>query len=129
MKRNRTKTISTGALLMIALCATLLGSAVVPGVAVAQVTEANVGQMMASAKTPADHQALADYFKAQAANAAQKVKEHETWLSDLKKSGSGGGKAYANSLAHCQTLIASYRKLQKSYEAMAEEHSKATMGK
>jgi hypothetical protein len=108
---------------VLALFTALLGfGSLAPHVS-AQITDANVGQMMASAKTAAEHQALASYFKAQAAAAEQKVKEHEAWLADLKRAG-GGGKAYANSLPHCETLIASYRKTQQSYLSMAAEEEK-----
>jgi len=123
MERNRTATISLGSLAAVALCVTLMGPAATPRCAVAgTITDANVGQMMAVAKTPADHEALVAYFKGQAAIAAQKVKEHEAWLADLRKPGSLGGKGAVSFADHCESLIASYRKQQKDYEAMAALH-------
>ncbi len=132
MKRNRTATVSLGSLAAIALFVTLIGSAAMPRCAVAEtITGANVGQMMAAAKTPADHEAMVVYFKGQAAIAAQKVKEHEAWLADLRKPGSHGGKGALSFADHCESLIASYRKQQKDYEAMAalQQNLAEEMGK
>lgn len=110
---------------MFAFLAALLGPVALPRRAAAEtITEANAGQMMADAKTAADHQALADYFKAQAAAEEKLVKYHEKWVADLKKSSGGGGKFLANSLPHCETLLSSHRTAQKAYEDMAAEQAK-----
>jgi hypothetical protein len=123
MERNRTAGISRNSLAALALILTLMGSAALPRWAAAgTITDANVGQMMAAAKTPADHQALVAYLKGQAAIAAQKVKEHEAWLADLKKPGNVAGKGGASFASHCESLIASYKKQQEDYEAMAAVH-------
>jgi hypothetical protein len=86
------------------------------------VTDANVSQMMASAKAPADYQALADFFTAQAADAAAKVKSHEAMLASVK---AGGGKGSENFAPHCATLISSYKEAQKQYEALAAQYAAA----
>jgi len=83
------------------------------------VTDANVVQLAASAKTAADHEALATYFRNQAAAAGEKVKVHEEVLAAVKK---GGGKASSSWKAHCKSLIAMYKDLQKEAESMAKEH-------
>ena len=86
------------------------------------VTDANVSQMMASAKASADYQALAAYFNAQAADAAAKVKTHEAMLASVK---GGGGKGAANFAPHCETLISSFKETQKQYEALAAQYTAA----
>lgn len=123
MERKRTAAILRKRLAALALFLTLMGSAALPRWAAAEtITDENVGQMMAAAKTPADQQALVAYFKGQAALAAQKVKYHEAWLADLKKPGTLAGKGGVSAASHCDSLIASYKKQQKDYEAMAAIH-------
>jgi hypothetical protein len=78
--------------------------------------------MMASAKAPADYQALAAYFNAQAADAAAKVKSHEAMLVSLKSS---GGKGAANFAPHCETLVTSFKEAQKQYQALAAQYAAA----
>ena len=101
-----------------AMAAVLL--AVALGAATAQeggaVTAANVAQRIESAKTAADHQALAAYFSSQAAAAAEKVKEHEGMLTALKQT------RMASVMApHCNALIKSSKEAQKDYQKLAQE--------
>jgi hypothetical protein len=90
------------------------------------ITSKNVAAKIAAAKTPAQHAALAKYFHAQAAMAAAKAKEHQEMLDMLT------GKLQENLGPHCQALIASYKELEKEYEAIAqaqEQAAKETAGK
>jgi len=82
------------------------------------VTDANLAQRVESAKTAADHQALATYFNSQAAAAAAKVKEHREMLAAFKKSGGRPAQVWD---PHCQVLIKSYTDAQQSYLALAQE--------
>jgi len=86
------------------------------------VTEQNVADRVASAKTAQDHEALATFFKGQAATAGEKLKEHEAMLGTWKKTTSG--RSLNVMRQHCEDAIASYKKLQKDYEAMATEQEK-----
>ncbi len=92
------------------------------GVAHAQepITEANVAQHIATAKTAADHQAIANFYKAQAAAAGEKVKMHEA-MDAAYKSGQTG-KTEARFHEHCKDLISSYKKEQKDNLELAKEH-------
>jgi hypothetical protein len=85
----------------------------------AAITEDNVAEHIAAAKTPADHQALAAYFHAQAKAEGDRVARHEKMLASYK---AGGGKPYENMMAHCKDIIAAAKKAQGDYEAMAKEH-------
>ena len=80
------------------------------------VTDANVVERIAQAKTPAEHQAIALYYKAQAADAAAKVKEHEAMV---KAYGGTGSKTMNR---HCETLLKTYRAQQKDLEGLAKDH-------
>lgn len=51
----------------------------------AAVTEDNVSQMIASAKTPADHQAIAAYYEQQAAEAKKKAALHRNEADTYRK--------------------------------------------
>jgi len=92
-------------------------------VALAQnVTAQNVAERVTAARTGQEHEALASFFKGQAASAGEKVKEHETMLASWQKTTSG--RSIVVMRQHCQDAITSYKKLQKDYEAMANEQEK-----
>ena len=86
------------------------------------VTEQNVAEKVATAKTPQDHEAIAAYFKAQAAAAGEKVKEHEAMLASWTKTTAGKGLTVMKQ--HCEGVIASFKKIEKDDDAMAKEHEK-----
>jgi hypothetical protein len=85
------------------------------------VTDQNVADRVASAKTAQDHEAIATFFKAQAATAGEKVKEHEAMLGSWKTT---SGRSLNVMKQHCEDAIASFKKLQKDYAAMAAEQEK-----
>lgn len=85
----------------------------------AEITDGNVAEHIASAKTGADHQAIAGYYRTEAAAEGERVKLHEAMLASYKQ---GGGKPYQNMIDHCNTLLGQSRKLQKDYATMAEMH-------
>lgn len=93
-------------------------SLVAPGSGFAQITEQNVAEKIAAAKTPADHQAIAAFYRSEAAEAAAKVKTHEAMMSSYRTAGKPG----EGLAAHCRTLIAQYTAAEKDYTHMAEEH-------
>jgi hypothetical protein len=119
---RRTRNWTTAAFAALAFLAL---STVPTRVTAQEVTEQNVAERIATMKTPQDHEAIAAFFKAQAAAAGEQVKEHEAMLASWKKSISGH--SLVTMTQHCEGLIASYKKLQKDYEALAEAHYK--MGK
>jgi hypothetical protein len=89
------------------------------------ITDQNVAERVASAKTAADHQALATFFQAQAAAAGEKVKEHEAMAATSKQLGGKPAQSWAQ---HCSSLIRSYKTAQKDYEALALEQEKLAKG-
>ena len=112
----------TGVFIAITLALTLVDPA--RSVA-AEITEANVSQHIADARTAADHKALAAYFRAEAAAQGERVKMHEAMLASYKK---GGGKPYLNMVDHCKALLAESRGLQKDYAKMADLHEEMAKG-
>lgn len=83
------------------------------------VTDQNVAERIATAQTPADHQAIATYYKGLAADAAAKVKAHESMLASYEKVGGKGGVLSAD---HCKTLIKTYGDAESHYQKLAAEH-------
>jgi hypothetical protein len=79
------------------------------------VTDKNVVQQLASAKTAADYNALAAYFRKKAAEAGAKAKQHQEMLAAVS------GKPLASWGPHCQEFIETYTKMQKDYEKSAAE--------
>src|SRR5690349_10229614 len=76
----------------------------------ADITDDNVEAMMAAAKTPADHQALAAYFTAKSKAAQADVEKH------MRMSNLFGGKGKSAWEGHCHSLM-------KTYEAQAKDYA------
>ncbi len=117
---NRSMNLTRGPLIALAFAVLTTGAAVAVA---ADVTDQNVAERIASAKTAEDHHALAAYFKGQAAAAAGKVKEHEAMLASWQKTTAGGSLEVMRQ--HCKSAIAAQKKLQKDYEALAEAQEQA----
>jgi YHS domain-containing protein len=85
------------------------------------ITENNVDARIETAKSAAEHEALAAHFRAQAKESTEKVKQHQEMLASFKKV---GGKLEQNWKQHwkqhCESLIASYRRQAKDYESLAK---------
>jgi hypothetical protein len=110
--------------LFAAMAAALTLVLAVPGPATADVTEAQI----AAAKTPADHEAIAQAYDAEAAAADAKSKAHEGMARTYR---AGGGAPKASSAAmtgHCDRLMKSYSSAAAEYRALAAEHRKLATG-
>ncbi|MCM2312428.1 MAG: hypothetical protein NDI84_13595 [Steroidobacteraceae bacterium] len=106
--------------LFAALAAALPLFLAVPGTAAADVTEAQI----AAAKTPADHEAIAQSYDAEATAADAKAKAHEG-MSRTYKTGGGAPKAGSTTMTrHCDRLMKAYTTAAVEYRALAAEHRK-----
>lgn len=85
------------------------------------VTIDNVGQRIEEAKTKADEEALAAFFKAEAAAQMAGAKKHQAML---KSYAATPGKAGESLRDHCRTLVKLYEDQAKMYEQMAADHEK-----
>jgi len=70
--------------------------------------------MIGGASTPAQHQALATHYQAQAADARKQAETHR----DMAKR-YGTTKNGANQKPHCEKLAADYEDVAKNYDALA----------
>ncbi len=101
---------------------TILGILTLPSATAEEpITADTVAQRVATAKTPQDHEALAAYFSSQAAAMAADAKRHEAMLNSYDWS---WGVTKETMRSHCESLIASDRKAQQAFEALAQEHKK-----
>lgn len=75
--------------------------------------------LIESASTPAQHQALADHFRAQAAGARREAERHRA----MAKSYGGGKLVVAEAQRkHCENLAKSFDAQAADYDAMAAAH-------
>jgi hypothetical protein len=80
--------------------------------------------LIASAKTPEDHQKLAAYYRDMAAEAKANAAEHERILAAYNQNPSTHppAKAAGGPAEHCRTLIRLYNDEAKEDLAMADQH-------
>ena len=110
--------------LFAAMAAALTLFLAVPGSATADVTETQV----AAAKTPADHEAIAKAYDAEAAAAEAKAKAHEG-MARTYRTGGGTPKASPTVMVgHCDRLMKTYSAAAVEYRALAAEHRKLAAG-
>ena len=81
----------------------------------------DVDKMISTAKTASDHQAIADYYKQQAAAARAKVEEHKK-MAEAYSMSKPGPNTKTHFHEHCEALIRSYQAEAKEYDAMAKAH-------
>ena len=87
----------------------------------ATVAAAYIAEMISSAKTPADHEAIAAYYDGEAKEAQQKADEHRKMGEAYKKGGGAlAGKTHFHE--HCEALVRSYTAEAKEYESLAAAH-------
>jgi hypothetical protein len=83
-----------------------------------------------SAKTPADHQALADHYEAVAKDMEQKAEEHRQILAQFRKDPHDYPREYKSGSfeAHCERLIDIYERAAEANRDMAEDHRRMAGG-
>lgn len=84
------------------------------------VTDANVAEKIDQAKTTADYEALAAYFKEEAVQAGATVTMHEKMLAAVEKNAAGRSSRHH---VHCRTLIRSAKADQDAYQALADQYA------
>ena len=81
-------------------------------------------EMIAGAKTAADHKAIADYYYREAAEARAKAVEHDEMAGWYRKAGEGVKKTpYApGTIDHCARLVRNYRLTADDLTTLARVH-------
>lgn len=100
----------------------LAGGMSLPATYAPAAEEMDIVQKIQSAKTPADHEAIAAYYDQQAAAAKKKAAEHEKMASTYTSGTSIGKGQVANLSHHCEALAKSFNNEAAQYTAMAQTH-------
>jgi hypothetical protein len=81
-------------------------------------------EMIAGAKSAADHKAIADYYYAEAAKAQAKAIEHDEMVGWYRKAGEGVKKTpyTPGTINHCERLVNDYKSTLADLTALAKEH-------
>lgn len=89
-----------------------------------KVSKRALKEMIASAKTAADHKAIADHYYSEAVKARAKADEHEQEATLYRRVGEATKKIpYApGTIAHCEALVKNYRAAADNFTALAKEH-------
>lgn len=80
-----------------------------------------IQQQIESARTPADHQALAEYYAKEAAAARARAADHRK-MGKAYQAAPMGSRGGGSMPAHCNAAAASYEDVASKLEAMAAEH-------
>jgi hypothetical protein len=81
-------------------------------------------EMIAGAKSAADHKAIAYYYYAEAAKAQAKAVEHDEMAGWYRKAGEGVKKTphAPGTIDHCERLVNDYKSTTADLTALAKEH-------
>ena len=83
--------------------------------------EADLDKMIANAKTPADHEAIAAVYEKSAEEAKAEAAKHTEMEAAYKQAGGALiGKQHIDT--HCVNLVSLYKKIAKENEALAKAH-------
>ena len=91
-------------------------------------------EMVAGAKTPADHKAIADYYYAEAAKAIANADKHEQMAQDYREWYQNAGKGWSKgsyapgTIEHCEGLVKDYRAAAEELTALAKEQEDIIAG-
>jgi hypothetical protein len=110
------------AVLMLGLA--LSAASLIQGIPPDKASKSEMSKMIETAKTPADHKAIADHYRAEAAEALAKSSEHEEMAAIYKKTGFGTAKNpnAPGTVEHCNNLAKSYKAMAENLTALAKEH-------
>ena len=93
-----------------------------PAVEQEKLTRRELKTLIASAKTPADHERIATYYRAEAQNLEAKQREHEEELAEYYKNTSRYPSKYPTMGDHCRSLATHYKMAAQRAAELAEMH-------
>jgi hypothetical protein len=86
----------------------------------AKLTNAQLSTLIATAKTPAEHQRIADYYKAEAQDYLAQAAEHKAMIVAYRANPSS--KHQASEITHCENLVTSLDAQAAKSQEMAKMH-------
>ena len=79
--------------------------------------------LIASAKTPAEHERLAQYYRSQASDYLAEAKDHESMVAAYKANSSlSNEKNRASTIGHCEYFVKTFRELAVKAQELAALH-------
>ena len=79
--------------------------------------------LIASAKTPAEHERLAQYYRAQASDYLAEAKDHESMVAAYKANSSlSNEKNRASTIDHCEYFVKTFKELAVKAQELATLH-------
>ena len=94
----------------------------VPTLRAVAAEEMSIDKMIATAKTASDHEAIANYYKQQAAEARSKADMHKKMAEQYSMSGIGNQSTKTHFHQHCEALVRSYQTQANEFDALAKAH-------
>jgi hypothetical protein len=79
--------------------------------------------LIATAKTPAEHQRIAQYYQAKAQDYLAQAKEHEQMVAAYKASPSLTAKSQASTINHCEYFVKTFNELAVKSQELAKLHA------
>ncbi len=97
----------------------VLIAAAVSGCSAAAPPKPNIEHMLANARTAADHDAIANYYEDEAADAVAKQQEHKALAVQY-----GQNPRFPLMAGHCDSLAQEFKGVEEDESALAAEHRK-----
>jgi uncharacterized protein YxeA len=88
-----------------------------------KLTKQQLNSLIATAKTPAEHRRIAEYYSAKALDYQAQAKEHEQMVAAYKANSSlSTNKNQASTISHCEYFVTTFEALAKNSQELAAEH-------
>ena len=81
-----------------------------------------LNSLIATAKTPAEHQRIAQYYQAKAQDYLAQAKEHEQMVAAYKANPSLTAKSQASTINHCEYFVQTFKDLAAKSQELAQLH-------
>lgn len=78
--------------------------------------------LIAGARTPAEHQRIAQYYQAKAQDYLAQAKEHEQMVAAYKANPSLTAKSQASTINHCEYFVKTFNELAVKSKELAQMH-------
>jgi hypothetical protein len=81
-----------------------------------------LNSLIATAKTPAEHQRIAQYYQAKAQDYLAQAKEHKQMVAAYKANPSLTAKSQASTINHCEYFVQTFKDLAAKSQELAQLH-------
>lgn len=90
-----------------------------------KLSKQQLNTLIGTAKTPAEHKRIAQYYKGQAADYLAQAKEHEEMVAAYKANSSmSTDKNHASTISHCEYFVTTFKALAANSEELAATHQR-----